>query len=73
MKSSVLMYKYDPTVDTATSNPSQGSVDLTRFNHYGKYLLNYDWSFQGEAQSVTCLSAINSVPSSIILCSTSDK
>lgn len=74
MKSSVLMYKYDFNVNNESGNASHATnIDLTRFNHYGKYLLNYEWNFQADAQSVTCLSCINSVTSPIILSSTSDK
>jgi hypothetical protein len=84
MKSSVLMYKYNSDTDSdappvkssstsAKSAVSSAATDLTRFNHYGKYKLNYEWNFQENAHNIQCLSCINSVQSPLILSSTSDK
>jgi hypothetical protein len=69
------MYKYNAeiTADSANNNPKDQLVDLTRFNHYGKYSLNYEWNFQESAHNIQAISCINSVLSPLILCSTSDK
>jgi hypothetical protein len=85
MKSSVLMYKYNsdtdndsaPVKSSSSSNKSasicNAATDLTRFNHYGKYKLNYEWNFQENAHNIQCLSCINSIQSPLILSSSSDK
>lgn len=75
MKSSVLMYKYnsDNKEISNTSATNNQLVDLTRFNHYGKYSLNYEWNFQEQAHNIQAISCINSIQSPLILSSTSDK
>ena len=59
---------------SSSSSTSKKNEDLLRF-HYpeGKYQLVHEWNFTAHAQGITAMACMNSVQSSLILCSSSDK
>ena len=61
-------------ISNSSSSSSKKNEELIRF-HYpdGKYQLIHEWNFSTQAQTVTAMTCMNSVQSSLILCSTSDK
>ena len=65
-KASVLMYRYNLHSEDAND-------DLKRTLAQGSYQLVHKWDLSVHAQNVCAVNCINSTPSPLIFCATSDK